>query len=104
LLHASARNVPQDYGITFNNVSERHIRVRMVSPYAAEALFGYFWTVTNRFKPPHNIFVVRQIAREPSDDPSITVFDIKWGTFLHDMEKPTAHSFVSRRDLKKDNT
>jgi hypothetical protein len=86
LMQQTTRNVPENYGTSVVTVGAKHLRVFSNSPFPDESTYGYLWGIVNRYKPAHDVFVVRIIDNPDPENHPGTCFDIKWGATPEDVE------------------
>jgi hypothetical protein len=86
LINQMFRNVPDEHGITLQDVSKKHLRMFANIPYADDSIYGAFWGTVNRFKPKDSLFTVRIIDNPDPENHPGTCFDVKWGATLDEVE------------------
>jgi hypothetical protein len=85
-MQQTSRNVPENFGMSVVSIGHKHLRVFSNSPYPEDSDYGYIWGLVNRFKPKHDVFVVRIIDNPDPENHPGTCFDIKWGPTPDDVE------------------
>jgi hypothetical protein len=79
LMNRLVRNVPDDFGVTLELVTGKHVRMFCNLPFADEENYDFVWGVVNRFKPAEDVLALRTIENPyPAIYPG-TCFDIQWG-------------------------
>jgi hypothetical protein len=80
------RNVPEGFGGSIRVLGEKHIQMFFNMPHPDESAYGGLWGIVNRYKPAHDVFVVRIIDNPDPENHPGTCIDIKWGPTPADVE------------------
>jgi hypothetical protein len=80
------RCVPEGFGFTIQEVSEKHIRMFHNTPYTDDSVYGLLWGLVKRLKPDGAMFVVSIIDNPDPENYPGTCFDIKWGATQGEVE------------------